>query len=266
MIQLLANVNAAFGRNHFIFLGISAILIILGIIYIAKSNITFNQILNIMIVIWICSEMIKIICNIELVSVDGKIVNGYLSKGELPFHLCSIQPIFILIARFSKRETLRNTAIQFMFPTCLVGATLSLALVTVDVSFANPQVYQYFIFHAALIIMAAGIVIKKVAPINLKSYFKTSTLLISLYIVSIWINSILSQTGSTNLEDYTNFFYSSRPPLVGLPYLNLNHGWYVYFIHMVTIGIILMTIIHLPFIIKEYRQKHNLKSNIDNEY
>jgi hypothetical protein len=41
-----------------------------------------------------------------------------------------------------------------------------------------------------------------------------------------------------------------KPPMEGLPLLNLNHGWFVYFFTIVLLGLVLITLIHLPFMIK----------------
>lgn len=52
----------------------------------------------------------------------------------------------------------------------------------------------------------------------------------------------------------TNFFFVTRPPLEGLPYLNLNRGWYVYLLRLAALAVVLMTAVHLPFIIAERRR------------
>ena len=41
----------------------------------------------------------------------------------------------------------------------------------------------------------------------------------------------------------------------GLPYLNLNKGWYVYFLRLIVLGFTLVTLFQLPFIIKEHKHK-----------
>lgn len=56
--MLLANM---FSTNHIIILSISIIFIVLGIIYVTKSNISFETITNIMLIVWVFSEVAKII-------------------------------------------------------------------------------------------------------------------------------------------------------------------------------------------------------------
>jgi hypothetical protein len=64
----------------------------------------------------------------------------------------------------------------------------------------------------------------------------------------IWVNSALS------VYD-TNFWYVVRPPVEGLPLLNLDNGWYAYFLTIQCIGLIALTIVHLPAIIRERKVK-----------
>ena len=52
-----------------------------------------------------------------------------------------------------------------------------------------------------------------------------------------------------------NFFYVVRAPASGLPFLNTNHGWYVYFAHLACAGLILEGAVSLPYIIKERKAK-----------
>lgn len=58
--------------------------------------------------------------------------------------------------------------------------------------------------------------------------------------------------GALSVYD-TNFFYLTRPPMEGLPFLNLERGWYVYFLRLLALGTSLVALFHLPFIISERR-------------
>ena len=75
-----------------------------------------------------------------------------------------------------------------------------------------------------------------------------------MFVASIWLNSILSDTGSKSDKYYTNFFYSMKPPLEGLPVLNLNNGWFAYFFTIIGIGLFAITLVQLPFIIKSLKK------------
>ncbi len=265
----LASVTDPFGRNHFIFIAVCIAFIIGASIAIAKTNIKFSTILNIMLIVWVFSEGIKLLSNISYLLSDGtlvkiieyeakegiSIVSAYYPRGELPFHLCSIQPLFILTVKYTKNEKLKDLLLKFIFPTATLGAMIAIFVGTIGGDLSNPQVYEYFGFHAALIVFAISIVTKKQITITLKSHLKVSLMMLIMFIASIWVNSILSDTGTTNEELYTNFFYSMKPPLENLPVLNLNHGWFVYLLTVMGIGIFAITALQLPFILK------NRKSN-----
>jgi uncharacterized membrane protein YwaF len=72
-------------------------------------------------------------------------------------------------------------------------------------------------------------------------------ILLMLVWAMIYANSALSAYN-------TNFMYLVRPPMKNLPFLNLDHGWYVYFAHLVSVGVLIVSLFHLPFILAE-RQK-----------
>lgn len=142
-----------------------------------------------------------------------------------------------------------------MFPTCVIGAVLALFIVTINCSFTNIQMYQYFIFHSVLIVYAVSIVVKGKVNITFKSILRTFIALLLLSVIMIWINSSLSDTYETeNLKYYTNFFYLYAPPVKNLPVLNLNNGWYVYYLTLVGIALLLISLIDIPFAIKNKKK------------
>ena len=264
----LVDVTDPFGRNHLILAATCIVLIIALSILVAKSKIKFSTLLNIMLVLWVCSETTKLVGNMEYLLSDGftieiikyqakegvSIVRAFYPRTQLPFHLCSIQPLFILAVKFSKNEKLKDTLLKFIFPTATLGAVIAILVGTVGGDFTDPHVYEYFFFHASLTIFAISIVTKKQITITLKSHLQTILMIFLMFVGSIWLNSILSDTGTTNEELYTNFFYSMEPPLEGLPVLNLNNGWFVYFFTIVGIGLFAITLLQLPFIIKSLKK------------
>lgn len=66
----------------------------------------------------------------------------------------------------------------------------------------------------------------------------------SLLFVMLWVNSALS------VYD-TNSFYVVRPPAEGLPLLNLDNGWLAYFLTIVGLGFLAVTLTHLPAMLRE---------------
>ena len=58
--MFLAAANKFLGINHFIFLGICIVLIVTSLIVFKKKKVSFNTVLNIMLVVAVLSELIKI--------------------------------------------------------------------------------------------------------------------------------------------------------------------------------------------------------------
>ena len=92
-----------FSLEHFIWLGISVVIIV-GMFFIyRKCKLSYDTVLNIMLVVSVASETVKILCNMEPAP-DGR-TGKILDPGDLPFHLCSLQ-IFLMFALkfFVKKE------------------------------------------------------------------------------------------------------------------------------------------------------------------
>lgn len=268
-LLLLTGVTDPFGRNHLVFIGVCILLIAGLCILISKTEIKFQTIINIMLIAWVFSEAIKLVSNISYLLSDGTVVkileyeakegisilSAYYPRKALPFHLCSIQPLFILTVKLTKNEKIKDALLKFIFPTATLGAAIAILVGSEGADLLNPQTYEYFLFHALLTVFAISIVIKKQITINLKSHLQTLLMILLMFVGSIWLNSILSDTGTSLLSSYTNFFYSMRPPIddMHLPLLNLDNGWFVYFFTIIGIGLTAITLLQLPFIIKNHK-------------
>lgn len=228
-----------FTLNHFVWLFICVLIIILNIKIIGKFNISHKTVLTVMCIVSFLSEVIKIFLNMEDSLTTGKVLDA----GSLPFHLCSIQIFFIYFLRFIvKNEKVKQILYNFIVPTSLVGATLSLLIPTCGTAFTDLQVYQYFIYHAFLISFGLYLIIFGFAKLTFNSMIVNIGLLMALVFFNLWINSFLQAYD-------TNFMYLTRPPMENLPILNLNHGWYVYFVTLFLLAIGLMIVFHLPFVL-----------------
>lgn len=67
----------------------------------------------------------------------------------------------------------------------------------------------------------------------------------------LYLNSALSEYG-------VNYCFLRKPPVDGLIILNLNHGWICYFIILVLISIVSISLVHLPSMIKERKFKKKI--------
>lgn len=228
-----------FTTPHFIWLGI-CVAIVLGMHFLYKKfHFSFRCILNVMLVMSVCSEATKILCNM-IPAPDGR-TGLILDPGDLPFHLCSIQIFLLFGLKFLiKKEETKEKMLAFMCPTMIIGAVMALFIPTVGVEFTVVQVYQYFIFHAFLIFFASYILREKLVNWKWSLYLYNLAYLGGIALLMMWINSALS-----GVLGRTNFMYLVRPPMDNLPILNLNHGWAVYFVTLVLLAVVLIGIFHV---------------------
>ena len=228
-----------FTTPHFIWLAISVVIIVGMFLIKNKFNLSFNAILNIMLVMSIASEVTKILCN--MMDAPGGRTGKILDPGDLPFHLCSIQIFLMFILKFFiKSESGKQKMLAFMCPTMIIGAVIALFIPTVGVEFTVVQVYQYFIYHAFLIFFASYILKEKLVDWQWSDYPRNLAFLGGFALLCMWINSALS-----GVLPRVNFMYLVRPPMENLPILNLNNGWAVYFITLIILAVVLIGLFHL---------------------
>lgn len=241
-----------FSTNHFIWLGLSA-LFIGGLLFASlKFKFSFKTATYIISGICIASELCKIFTHIDEIYDEKGNLGGVLGAQYLPLHLCSILIFFILYLNICKDEKRLEKIKSFIIPIALLGGTMALLIPTSGVNFLKPYAYQCFVYHAGIIWYGLYLLISKQASLGLKSYKNNMLYLFGMMFVMLWVNSVLQ------VYD-TNFFYLVRPPMDNLPILNLNNGWFVYFISLITVALVLFTLLHLPFIIVEHRNSKSCK-------
>lgn len=242
-----------FTGKHFIWLVISGLIIVLHIVLNKKFKFSYKTNLIALFVVAVAGEVMKVMLNMESVVGPTFETSGtYLNYESLPFHLCTIQIVFIVaLMFFIKKDSTKDTILGFMVPSMGVGATLSLLIPTEGVLFTSPQVYQYFIYHAYIIGFAIYLLTSRTVIITYKVMLKNIVLILVFGFLSLYINGIL-------VDGRTNFMFVVRPPMENLPILNLNQGWHMYFVKLILTTIVLMLAFHLPFAI--YNAK---KTNIE---
>ena len=234
-----------FTTNHFIWMGICAVMIGLLLLISLKFKFSRRQASLVMALIAAGSEICKIFTHIE----DAPGGGGVLEPGALPLHLCSILISLVFFCAFSKHETQVRKVASLCVPVGLWGGVLAILMATSGVNFAKPYAYQCFLYHAGLLWWALHLLLTRQVDLGLKAYLRNLKVLGGMLFLMIWVNSALS------VYD-TNFWFVVRPPADGLPLLNLNNGWLCYFLTLVSIGLFAITITHFPSMMKE-RKKAN---------
>ena len=230
-----------FGTIHIAALIASAALIALGIIF--SRRLSLRTVTVIMFVIGIISEIIKVF---TFTVWNEARLGGYLPKTDLPFHLCSVQIIFLAILVLSRNKKLHRILYSFMLPTCLVGALGALLIPTVSsVGRVCTITFQYFIYHSALIVFAVKLITTRELIFTVRDYLTCLAMLLGTFFVAIYVNSILYDG-----ESAINFMYVVGPPREGLPYLNKDNGWLSYILRYGLLCIVVVTLTHIKPIVK----------------
>ena len=257
-----------FTINHFIWLGICAALLIAGFIALKRYKPTLQQVLNIACIGAVLSEVTKTFSVLQVVpSADGSTMHLYMELGHLPFHLCSIQIIFIFIARFAKESEWKETLLAFMYPTCAAGAFLALLMpsifgssIEVSQAFTHPLAYQYFLYHVMLILLGAYIAMSGEVKIRGKHFFTSFGILALLAFISLYLNSMFAVptyvSGElVSVEYSTNFFFTQATP-IGIALTEKWH-WFVYHGIIVGIAAVMLAVFYLPFVSRKKAGKSN---------
>ncbi len=233
-----------FTTNHFIWLGLCAVMIGGLLLASLKFKFSFKCATYIVGGISLASELCKIFTHIDSPSIEGAEPGGVLEAGMLPFHLCSILIFLIFYLCAARNEKYIELVKSFVVPIAMLGGAIALFIPTSGVDFLKPYAYQCFVYHSGIFWYALYLIITKQVKLGLSTYKRNLAILACLVIVMIWVNSALQ------VYD-TNFFFIVRPPMENLPVLNLNNGWLAYFLSLVGIGFTAFTLLHLPFILKE---------------
>lgn len=232
-----------FTSDHFIWLGLSAVFVVGMLIFSIKKKLSLKTAGYIMTAICAFSEISKIMDDMTESAEGGM----HLDPGSLPFHLCSLLLFGVLFITFGKDGKLKQTVVNFLAVAGVIGSLCALLIPTSGTNFAKLGPYQCFVYHAALMWFAIYLIISKKADLGLRTYIRNMIILLALVFAMIYVNSVLS------VYD-TNFMYLVRPPMEDLPYLNLNAGWYAYFLRLVALGVGIISAFHLPFIISERKK------------
>ena len=80
-----------------------------------------------------------------------------------------------------------------------------------------------------------------------KAYVKNLISLAGLAMLALMMNSILEAYG-------TNFLFLRNPPMENLPILNLNNGYIVYLLTLAFVAVLIVTLVHLPFMLKKSKK------------
>ena len=242
-----------FGTKHLIILAVCAVLI--AVLYILSRKITLNAVCKIFFGVGIVSEIVKIFYYI--IANEDKL-GGYLPKTDLPFHLCSIQIIFIAVLNISSNPKLKRFLLSFMLPSCFVGGIAAILIATSSSLNTWVITFQYFIYHITLVVFSMHLFTSKEITFTAKDYLHCLEFLLGLMFFAFYINGILYD-GVSNI----NFMYVVSPPQDGLPFLTEKYGWGVYIAHYACLILFAVTACYVKPLITAIKAKLNKSKDSD---
>ncbi len=209
-----------------------------------RRRLTLRQAGGIMTVICVLSEGSKILGNL----VESPGGGMHLDPKSLPLHLCSLMLFVVFYLTFGTNEGRRARLANFLAVIGVLGSVCALLIPTNGTDFRTPDAYQCFVYHAGLLWFALYLIGSGQARLgSLRVLGQNLGTLLLLTAGMLYVNSALSGYD-------TNFFYLTRPPMEGLPVLNLDSGWYAYFFRLVALAAAAVTLFHLPFLLRARRK------------
>ncbi|MBR4972482.1 MAG: YwaF family protein [Oscillospiraceae bacterium] len=238
--------HAMFGGKHLLILGISIALMVLLALFVRKWPL--EKLAKRLLAVGVVSEFIKVFYyTIANEATHG----GILPKTDLPFHLCSIQILFIFLVVYATNPKLKELLLSFMIPSCLFGGIAAL-LIPTDSSLNGGWILtvQYFGYHIAIVVFALTLLLGKQMQLTVKHYGNCIKFLLGLMLFAVYINSILYD-GVSNI----NFMYVASPPKSGLPFLTEEYGWLVYVAHYLSLILFFVTLTYSKPLLAALRKK-----------
>ncbi|MBQ3041500.1 MAG: YwaF family protein [Clostridia bacterium] len=232
--------TSLFGTRHIVFIVVS-VLLIAGL-YILSRRVSIKNLSKILLGVGLISEIVKIfayiIMNENKEYLPGVTFDGVLPKTDLPFQLCSIQILFILIVNLVRSEKVKRFIYSFMVPSCMVGGVAAILIATSSSRSNWVIACQYFLYHVAIVVFGLRLLTAKEMKWRIKDYRNALIMLTGVVFFSIYINSMLFD-GVSDI----NFMYVVHPPQKNLPYLHDNDGWLGYILRylVLVVGVITAT-------------------------
>lgn len=236
-----------FTTEHFIWIALCLAFVIFMTRFCLKKQISLKLAAQIMVMICLFSEISKIMSGM-MESPNGGM---FLNPQSLPFHLCSLILFGIIYITFGKDGLLKQTIIDFVAALGTLGSIAAILIPTNGTDFTSIDAYQCFVYHAGLLWFSLYLIFSGRARMDMAALGRNLTILFFLTLLMIYVNGALSSYD-------TNFMYVVRPPMENLPYLNLEKGWYSYFLHLLALGLTLLCLFYAPFLL--YRQKNAKKA------
>jgi len=230
-----------FSVAHFVFLAIFWPAAIFLAVFLSRKFGYNRKVVITCAIIGIMSELEKIFFFVE----RSPYGYGYRVPAEhLPFAMCPFQIFLILTLAFSADLEKRRPLLAFMYPMLVGGGWIGMLLQTTAPyhGLLDIGTYRYFIYHSMLIFLGLYLYMTQPIRYTIKEYGMSLGLAAMALILAIWVN------GFFGWDPRVNFLFVVRPPMEGLPLLNLDRGWAMYILQMTWIAVAVFTLCYLRVI------------------
>ena len=227
-----------FTLAHFIWLLVIGALSAAVLVVTKRRGVSHELVQRIVFVVLVLLKLFHLSLSMKEAPAGGMIIN----QTQLSFHLCSIMIYAVILINVIKNEKFVKVAKSFMVPCMLIGAAMALLIPTEGVDVLKPRVWQYMLIHGTLVFYGLYLALVERVDMSFRAYLNNLKLLAAVTMVAFLMNSVLERYN-------TNFLFLRVPPMEGLPILNLDNGWFVYFITLALIACLLLLLVHLPFIL-----------------
>ena len=227
-----------FSTAHLIWIGISAVLIVGGLLACRILRPSLEKVLRSCFVMGVASEVVKIFSVSRVLPMVTPAISGgeltytvsgqytpYLEMADLPLEMCSLMIAFLALSLFLKNTRQRSILFSLMYITGLIGGLMGifLAYITADFHtvgeyFASPRVWQYFLYHAMVVFLGIYLGLREDSDVSLRRFKSTVGLILLLDLPTFFLNSVFSQAAYVEGKPVgvlyrTNFFSSYVNPL-----------------------------------------------------
>ena len=233
-----------FTLAHFIWLLVIGAVAAVVLIVTKKRGVSHELVQRVVFVLLVILKIFHLSLSMKEAPAGGMIIN----QSQLSFHLCSIMIYAVILINVIKNEKFVKVAKSFMVPCMLIGAAMALLIPTEGVDVLKPRVWQYMLIHGTLVFYGFYLALVERVDMSFRAYLNNLKLLAAVTMVAFLMNSVLERYN-------TNFLFLRVPPMENLPILNLNNGWYVYFITLALIACLLLLLVHLAFILGTAKKK-----------
>ena len=260
-----------FQTAHIIWIVISLIVIVVGVVLCRYLRPPMKLMLKICLAISVVSEVIKFFSVSQIVPMidrftakeDGSIDFVYrgdyiaaLSPEHLPFEMCSLQIFFMALCLIVENEKVKRFLYVMMFATG-IGGIIAIPLASLSVEYNSfseymlaPRVWQFFLYHSMICVLSIYIGLSKETNIVF-SDLKTAIIgAFAFDIPTFYLNGVLSEkvyvdNKIVGVTHDINFFSSYHNPL-GLV-LTEKWEWIVYICIRDVVLVGLMTLLFVIF-------------------